>query len=305
MVATNQSIDSVLLPTDGSEGALTGAARGIELAVAVDADIHVLSVIDTSEPVDVGTAQKSTADTEQMSIESEAKEAVETVSTIAQEWNEEIDVTTSIERGDPSRVIGGYANEYGMDLIVMGTMGRTGLKRFLLGSVTENVLRIARTPVLAVPPKRDELRPITQRYDDILLPTDGSEGAMAAIGWGVFMATVSDAMLHSIYSVDTSHFPSSQTPSEILSALERTGEEALETVRERVRDTDVSLSGSLTSGPPAKVILAYVDSHNIDLIVMGTHGRSNVTQRFLGSVTENVVRNANVPVLCVPRSGER
>jgi nucleotide-binding universal stress UspA family protein len=304
MVAPNRSIDSVLLPTDGSEGALTGAARGIELAIAVDADIHVLSVIDTPDSVDVRTTSESSADTERLPMEIEVETAVETIAMIARDWNEEIDVTTFIDWGDPSRVISNYADEYGTDLIVMGTVGRSGFERFLLGSVTENVLRTARVPVLAVPPERDDLRPIQQRYDDILLPTDGSEGATAAIGWGIFMATVSDAMLHSLYSVDTSRFPSSQEASEILSTLEQTGKEALETVRERARDSDVPLSASLTSGQPAKVILAYVDSHEIDLIVMGTHGRSAVMQRFLGSVTENVVRNADVPVLCIPRGRE-
>lgn len=302
MVVINQSIDAVLLPTDGSDGALAGAAFGIELAGAVDADIHVLSVIDTSESGGGQALLESTADEERTSIEAAAEEAVERVATKARDWNAALDVTTVVERGVPSRVIGEYADEHA-DLVVMGTMGRTGLERFVPGSVTESVLRTSQVPVLAVPPERDELRPIERRYDTILFPTDGSEGAAAALEWAVFVATESDAMLHSLYSVDTSRYQTDQQPSEMLTRLERRGEEALETVRERAREAEVSLSGSITSGPPADVILAYVERHDVDLIVMGTHGRSSVTQRILGSVTENVVRQADIPVLCVPRDG--
>ncbi|WP_306060943.1 hypothetical protein [Natronococcus wangiae] len=110
-------------------------------------------------------------------------------------------------------------------------------------------------PVLAVSPEQDVLQPLERRYDEILITSDRSEGVAAEPDWVVFVETVSDVMLHLSYSVDTSRYQIDQQPAEMLSTLERRGEEALETVRERVRGAEVSRSGSITSGPQANVIL--------------------------------------------------
>jgi len=66
----------------------------------------------------------------------------------------------------------------------------------------------------------------------------------------------------------------------------------------------VSVSGSTVTGSPVIEIPASATEHDVDLIVMGTHGRTGIGQWFLGSVTENVVRQAEVPVFCVPVSAE-
>ncbi|UTF55561.1 universal stress protein [Natronosalvus rutilus] len=291
-------IDSMLIPTDGSTGALVGANVGIALASQIGADVHVLSVAESRN----GAVDSD--DTVRSSLEERAEEAVEAVVTAVENHDEELDVTTVLEWGTPFQAIREYAVRHEIDVITMGTKGRTGLDRILLGSVTENVLRTARTPVLAVPPEAGVETPGEVTFERLLLPTDGSEGAAIATEWGIALATRLESIVHTVYSVDMSRFSGNQEPPDLISSLERRGEDALETVRNRARAADVGVSGSLATGPPAQVILTYASDRDIDLIVMGTHGQTGIGQWFLGSVTENVVRQADVPIFCVPVSAE-
>lgn len=301
MVASIDELDSILVPTDGSDGALAGANRGIDLAAAVGADVHALSVVDTS---DVDLASVREAEGERAAIEAEARTAIETIATTARDRYPELEVTTAVEHGTPFRAIHRYVETAGIDAIAMGTKGRTGLERVVLGSVAENVLRTADVPVLVVPQAAGETRLTPETTDRILLPTDGSEGAAHAVDWGVGLAGALEAMAHTVFSVDTGRISSTEAPTTIFSALEETGKDALEDVRERATADGVSVTGTVARGPPTRVVLEYVDNNGIDLVVMGTHGRSGVKQRLLGSVTENVVRNADVPVVCVPLGQE-
>ncbi|MDQ2051774.1 universal stress protein [Natronolimnohabitans sp. A-GB9] len=290
-------IESVLIPTDDSEGALAGAKLGIALASRFDADVHVLSVVDVHDSVDPD-------DDAFASLEENATDAVETISRLARDHDADLEVTTAVKRGTPFQSIREYASRREIDVIAMGTKGRSGLDRFLLGSVTENVLRTARTPVLAVPPAAGVASIDDATFEQFLLPTDGSDGAAIAAEWGISLAAWLESTVHALYSVDTSRFSGSQEPGDVLGELERQGEDAIEAVRERADDVDVSVSGSITTGTPATVILSYATERDVDMIVMGTHGQTGIGQWFLGSVTENVVRQADVPVFCVPVSAE-
>ncbi|MFB1066300.1 universal stress protein [Natrinema sp. H-ect4] len=294
------TIERVLVPTDGSEGALSGARRGIDLARAATAELHVLSVVDTRETGVLRTRFDEEGEEPQALLEADAEAAVEAVVDVADRTDATLDVTTAVERGAPHETIAEYASAHDIDVVAMGTKGRAGLERVLLGSVTERVLRTVDMPVLAVPPGSDSLAPDGQPYENILLPTDGSEGAAVAVDWGISLADSFDAMVHTLFSVDTSRIPATPTPSDVLTDLEQTGEQALDEVRTRAKDAGVSVTGLVASGPPTRVIMQYVDDNDIDLVVMGTHGRSGLPRHVLGSVAENVVRNADVPVFCVP-----
>lgn len=292
----NRTIDSILVPTDGSEGALIGARRGIDLATATGAHLHVLSVVDTNE-IDPGQGRTD----RERQLEEEAERAVDSISELARTHLPDR-ITTAVEWGSPFQMINEYVETHDIDLVVMGTQGRTGLERVLLGSVAEKTLRTATVPVVTVAPEADlgNEQIGTEEYANVLLPTDGSEGAELAIEWGITLAEVYDATVHTVYSIDTSRFGGMEGISEIYDALEETGREALETVRRRARAADLSVAGTVASGPAARTILSYSEEHDVDLVVMGTHGRSGIERYLIGSVTETVVRNADVPVCCVP-----
>lgn len=137
--------DSILLPTDGSQEMEAVVARGIELAALCDATIHAIHVVDERAYL---TVPDDARDQVQDALKEDAKMAVREVSDTAADAG--VDVTESIRWGDPSASILSYAVDNDIDLIVMGTHGRTGYERYLLGSVAEKVMRVSPMPVLTI-----------------------------------------------------------------------------------------------------------------------------------------------------------
>lgn len=301
----SHSIESILVPTDGSDGARVGVRRGVDLAVSTGAQLHALSVVD-SRDTELSSRDR-TPDSSDIDLAArfreDAEHAVDAVARLARTHLRE-PVETAVEHGIPSEVIVEYAATHDIDLIVMGTRGRSGLERLLLGSVAENVLRTAGVPIVLVPPSADIIEIGDGAYDDLLLPTDGSEGARHAVELGLSLASVYGSTIHALYSVDTSRFSVGEAVAEIYEALEQSGQDALETVRQQANAADVSVVATLATGPAGRAILSYGDEHDIDMIVMGTHGRSSLERYLIGSVTEYVVRRADVPVCCVPMTAD-
>lgn len=297
-----QSIDSILVPTDGSDGAMAAARRAIDLADRAGAALHVVSVVEVPAGESGQPDETDRADRGEL-LDADADRAIESVAITAQEHLSE-SVVTAVESGTPFRRITEYADEHDVDMIVMGTHGRTGLERFLLGSVAEKTLRTSPVPVCTVSPAAGEIEIGATSYDTVLLPTDGSEGAERAMDWGIAIADLYDGTVHTVYSVDTSRFTSTGSVASLHEQLERTGRRALESVRDRAVAADVNVVANLGTGPAARMILDYADEHDVDLIAMGTHGRSGAERYLVGSVTETVVRHADVPVCSVPMTPE-
>lgn len=142
-------------------------------------------------------------------------------------------------------------------------------------------------------------------YQDILVPTDGSPAAAAAIDHAVDLAETYDARLHALYVVDATAFASVDAGSEmVVDALEQEGTKAVEMVREQGEAAGLDVETHVVSGTAYRSILDYIETEDVDLVVMGTHGRRGVERFLLGSVTERVVRSADVPVLTVRESEE-
>jgi nucleotide-binding universal stress UspA family protein len=138
-------------------------------------------------------------------------------------------------------------------------------------------------------------------YDAILVPTDGSDGCEPAIDTAIEMAKQYDAALHTLYVVETASFTSGLEREAMLETLVEAGHEAVDTVTSQAEVAGVeSVEGSVKEGVAHRTIISYGEDHDIDLVVMGTHGRTGLGRYMLGSVTENVVRLADVPVLTVP-----
>ena len=143
------------------------------------------------------------------------------------------------------------------------------------------------------------------RFDKILVPTDFSPSADAALDAAIEMARKFGAtvVLMHVYGIPSYAYPGleGQATSDYLTALEHAAREALrDTLLARTRDgTDVPLATALYLGAPWEQILLAAQQHEAGLIVMGTHGRRGVAHALLGSVAEKVVRLAPIPVLTV------
>lgn len=141
-------------------------------------------------------------------------------------------------------------------------------------------------------------------YDKILLPTDGSEGMERVIEHTARLARHHGATIHAVHVVDTatmSRMPMETSWEAVSGMLREEGERALDQVRTVAGD--VPVEGAMTEGVPSQEIVDYAESHDIDLIVMGTHGRGGLDRLLLGSVAERVIRTAPVPVMTI-RVGE-
>jgi len=139
-------------------------------------------------------------------------------------------------------------------------------------------------------------------YDDILVPTDGSKGTNRAVDHALDIADKYDATVHALYVVNTSAYstlPSDSNWESITAALEDEGKRATSEIARRLEDSDLNVKKEVTDGVPHKRILGYADENGIDMIVMGTHGKTGLDRLLLGSVTEKVVRASEVPVLTV------
>lgn len=143
-------------------------------------------------------------------------------------------------------------------------------------------------------------------YDDILIPTDGSETISETLTHGLSIADDNDATVHTLYVVDSrmTAAASGDTSTDLERSLEDEGRDAVAAVDEQATQRGLDTVSDVRKGTPAKTILEYADEHEIDLIVIGTRGktpREKVTS--LGSVSERVVDNASIPVFVVRGAG--
>ncbi len=139
-------------------------------------------------------------------------------------------------------------------------------------------------------------------YDDILVPTDGSEAVDRALDHAIPLATDHDATVHALYVVDrrVATAGSSELHDEVIADLESEGETAVATVAERARTADLDVETVIRTGTPDTEIVAYAKEAGIDVIVMSPEGKSPRERiRSLGSVSDRVTDDASVPVFLV------
>lgn len=142
-------------------------------------------------------------------------------------------------------------------------------------------------------------------YDDILLPTDGTESMDDVYAHTLDLARRHDATVHVLYVVDDRAFLTlaPDLVDDVVGELEGEGDEATAAALDRLAAGDVETTAVLRRGSPAEEIIAYVEEAGIDIVTMGTHG-SNYRQNMVGSVSARVVADAPVPVLTVNVNGD-
>ena len=198
----------------------------------------------------------------------------------------------------------------GSDLLVMGTHGRTGLSRIMLGSVTDRVVRTAPCPVLVAKhpdvvvelPWGGTLRgrrriPGTPRLRNILVPLDGSSLAETVLKDVKEAARAFEAVIH-LLMVIAPPLTLSWLPGDDARPPERPeAEDYVRTKQQELRADGLMVEAAIQTGDAATQILEHADDRDADMIALATHGRGGLRRWLLGSVVEKVLYVSDRPVL--------
>jgi nucleotide-binding universal stress UspA family protein len=209
--------------------------------------------------------------------------------------------------GSPAGSILQAALEWPADLLVLGTHGRSGIQRLLLGSVTERVLRQSRCPVLTVPPHAADAVPVPPLFKRILCAVDFSECSRRALAHATALAQEADAHLTIAHVFELegtlpARWREAVTPLAVQHEIKELEDER----RERLARTVPAGLGEfctvdtvMVGGTPYREIVRLAAERQVELIVIGVHGRSTADLMFFGSTANHVVREALCPVLTV------
>lgn len=180
------------------------------------------------------------------------------------------------------------------DLIVMGTHGRTGISRFLLGSVAEKVVRHAPCSVLVARPHGEPAA-----FKHILVAVDFSESSRHALDQAGDLASRTGARVTLLHVLELPAIYRGQPPADFVHDIDQRAsaqlDEWAELVEQKTRNQVERLVR--TGAPPAQALGMIAEDPSIDLVVVGSHGRTGMKRLVLGSVAEKLVRHAGLPVL--------
>lgn len=217
---------------------------------------------------------------------------------VAELQAEGLQVESYLEEGEPHAAIVRRAEEAQATLVVVGSHGRTGLKRMLLGSVAEQVVRYAHTPVLVARSGPME--------GPVVTGTDLSEAARPGLVEAARLAAASKSELVVLHVVNMGWFGRAAvgvTASALSTAMNDTAafKEARESVDAEIKAAteglDVKVTVEVVAGDPAVVLVERAEAVKARLVVTSTHGRTGLKRALLGSVAERVVRLASTSVL--------
>ncbi|VVE12812.1 universal stress protein [Pandoraea terrigena] len=200
------------------------------------------------------------------------------------------------------------ASEWGADIIIVGTHGRSGVRRAMLGSVAEQILRSAEVPVMLVAGEARPHLPLRSggHYERILVALDDSETSHRAFEYALSLARTHGATLRVVHVLDMpGPFLEGFDPAPLLGAVRAVGEQALKWATQRLHDAEVPGDVEMREIAPigegvADQIIAAGKAADADVIVLGTHGRRGFRRFTLGSVAEDTARHAGRPVLLLP-----
>ena len=297
------SLNKILVPFDFSEFSREALVMGLNMARRTGAEVHVLHIemLHANSLIETATEPLKAE-----ALRARVEDEVNDYSALSDGAVVFFAVGRDIAPG-PSIVE--YARKHNIDLIMMGTHGRRGFRRFLLGSVTEEVMRHAECPVLTVP-RRNEKSRASSRISRILVPTDFSVHSENALLYAKELALLFDAQLDLLHAVsipaqvtfyDTGLFSIYEYQPE----LEVYAEDQLKVFYEDSSGPDLKrVTFTVAYEPEADSIRRFADENDSDLIVMGTHGRTGLERFMMGNVTARTIRHVNTPVFIVKSFGK-
>ena len=280
----------VVVPLDGSELAERALGVAEALAVILTAPIHLLHVVDPAIPP-----------------ATRRDEAKQYLTDVATRFPHDLPVEMQVLEGDPVEELLHWLNGAERTIVAMSTHGRRGIPRVLFGSVADKVIRSAHVPVAVVRSARAQSRDIQH----VLVPLDGSTLSASALPVAAMLAhphrtiglvrVVDDTRLRAgaalAYALTWSD---PELRADGAAHAKEAARSDLVITAARLRNDGYRVSWEVRTGRPSDEIIRTAETTGADLIVMATHGWEGVRRWTFGSVTDEVVRRSQVPVVVVP-----
>jgi hypothetical protein len=273
LVCPTTGMEKLMVATDGSEHSETAIREAINLAKICSSNLIAVSVVKTNLEFDSVLPQF---------VEKAEQEAITHLESVkARATKEGVDCMTIVGLSEePYEDIVRHASKNNVDMIIMGTHGRTDMKRLMMGSVTALVIGHAPCKILVLP--------LNARVGckNVLVATDGSKysDAAASEALGISKRCGSSLIVISVASSDTEMASAKDNVNKVVDAAEKEG----------IKTTSV-----VTKGKPYEAIIETSKQKEADLIVVGSHGRTGLARLLMGSVTERVIGLAEAAVLVV------
>lgn len=293
----------ILCPIDLSESSLRPLAYATALAKSYESNLTVLHVTPTFNPMQVRSGSFSEpvqfvypVSREQLIAETRA--FMDTTGASA------LDATLAVEAGDPTAAIIDRTVSMPADLLVVGTHGRSGFDRLLLGSVAERVLHRAPCPVLAVPPHATPAKQGHVEFTRILCPMDFSPSALLAFGFALDLARQANGSVILLNVIEwlADEDPVAHARFDVTEYRQHLVDEAHQKLRAQLDGESRAgdeIEDVVVMGRAHRQILQMAEAKDASLIVMGAQGRGGIGLTLFGSATQQVVRGAVCPVMTV------
>jgi len=294
-------LKNVLCTTDFSDFSNYAVPYGIRLAKEFGAKLYVCHVIDITPAAAYGEAAIQWVD-QQKAITEYAQEQLNLLT-----GEQDLDVEQLIAVGRPVDDITRLAGEKEIDLAIAATHGRSGLKRFVLGSVTERLIHTLPCPLMSVRSPEKDMAALSDReirIQKVLVGCDFSADSLLALKYALSLAQEFQSELHLAHVIEPpiykSLFKQEVKPSEDLRESLREPLDAMlnKMIPEEARHW-CRHETTLLAGQPHEELTRYARVNEMDLIVLGIRGHSLVESLLVGSTTDRVIRQAHCPVLSV------
>lgn len=266
-------LEKILLSTDGSEYSSGAVREAINLAGRCSSQLIAMSVIETN--VEFSALAPELVEKEEL----KTRKILEEVKAQAEEAGVPCEIVAH-EGETPWRFIVDEAEKRDVGMIVMGRRGRSAVKKIVVGSVTARVIGHSNRPVMVTP------RASHLTGSSVLLATDGSEYSMAAADYAIDYGKK--------FGIKPVVVSVASNSSELSKA-----EENIAKVAETAKGYGVEVEGVTMVAKPQEAIVGTAKERDIELIVIGSHGRTGLERLLMGSVAEGVIDSTECAVLVV------
>jgi len=285
-------IKNILCPLDFFPASLRSFDYALNLAANYDAVLHVLHVISPVVPTAYDLPFSVTEYTGALQVAS--KKELQKLAARAEKANVQFRSATPI--GSIDNEIRKAITRTAAELVVVGTHGRRGFERWILGSEADRLLRSCPVPLLTIRAVRGT-RTAPGAIRRILATTDFSAGTSDALDFAFSIAQQNQARLTLLHVVDQIAV---ESPSKLALPTVDAARRQLEKLVPPEVKSWCEVTTRVDVGVPYSVILDALKSDRSDLLVMNVHGKSLLDRALLGSTAERVVRGAVCPVLLIP-----